>query len=153
MWTNLTWSCLFTATYFMTYHSVCKTNEDYISALRWARNISANITRTMNNWPWRNVSEPEPNWEDPTADDRIKHKVFPYRWVWGCRIVRGGGGFKGSYLCYMQVGNATGCHAGHQDVSRYSTRGESEASIVHKRGIHPGFETQGRHHQMSKTEV
>ena len=72
---------MFTATYFMTYHSVCKTNDDYISALRWARNISANITRTMNNWPWNNVSEPEPNWEDPTADERIKHKVFPYRWV------------------------------------------------------------------------
>ena len=81
---TLTWCWLFTATYFMTYHSMCKTNEDYISALRWARNISANITRTMNNWPWRNVSEPEPNWEDPTADDRIKHKVFPYRW--GCRV-------------------------------------------------------------------
>ena len=49
----------------MTYHSVCKTNDDYISALRWARNISANITRTMNNWPWNNVSEPEPKLGGP----------------------------------------------------------------------------------------
>ena len=44
-------------------------------------------------------------------------------------------------------------------VSRCRTRGESEDSIVHKwqrhasEGIHPGFKTQGRHHQNSKTGV
>ena len=31
-----------------------------------------------------------------------------------------------SYLCYMDVGLAIGCHAGYQNVSRYRTRGESE---------------------------
>ena len=37
-----------------------------------------------------------------------------------------------SYLCYMHVGNAIDCHAGHQEVSRQHTRGESEATIVHR---------------------
>ena len=31
-----------------------------------------------------------------------------------------------SYLCYMDVGLAIGCHAGYQNVSRCRTRGESE---------------------------
>ena len=65
----------------MTYHTVCKTNDDFINALKWARNITANITRTMNHWPWNNVSDSEPNWEDPTSDDRVTHYVYPYRYV------------------------------------------------------------------------
>ncbi len=69
----------FAATYFMTYHRVCKTNEDFINALRSARKIAANITRSMNHWPWHNYTQDEPDWEDPTADKRITHKVFPYR--------------------------------------------------------------------------
>ena len=46
-----------------------------------------------------------------------------------------------------------------QEVSRCSTRGEFEESIayrrrsIQKKGIHPSFETQGRHHQKSKTGV
>ena len=35
-----------------------------------------------------------------------------------------------SYLCYLHVANATGCHAGCQEVSRCLTRGESEESIA-----------------------
>ena len=34
-----------------------------------------------------------------------------------------------SYLCYIHVGNVTDCHAGHQEVSRYHTRGELAESI------------------------
>ncbi|CAG5121501.1 unnamed protein product [Candidula unifasciata] len=36
------------ASYFMTYHSVLKTSEDYIAALKNAREISDNITRSLN---------------------------------------------------------------------------------------------------------
>ena len=49
------------------------------------------------------------------------------------------------------------CHAGCQEVSRCHTRGESEDSVAHRRrstqtrGSKPGFETQGRCHQKSKT--
>ncbi len=66
----------------MTYHSVCRKDADYVSALSWAREISANITRTMNHWPWYNHSAEgatEPDWDDPTGDERIENKVFPYR--------------------------------------------------------------------------
>ena len=48
------------------------------------------------------------------------------------------------------------CHAGCQEVSRCRTRGESEDSFADRhasKGIHPGFETQGSHHQRSKIEV
>ena len=51
----------------------------------------------------------------------------------------------------------TDCHAGHQGVSRFCTRGESEEWHVGKKackqGIHPSFKIQGRHHQRSKTGV
>ncbi|XP_046362428.2 NPC intracellular cholesterol transporter 1-like [Haliotis rufescens] len=36
------------ATYFMTYHTILKTNNDYISALKMAREIASNITRDQN---------------------------------------------------------------------------------------------------------
>ena len=42
------------------------------------------------------------------------------------------------------------------EVIRCYTRGESEECIgeeAHKYGIHPGFDTQGRHHQKSKTGI
>ena len=48
------------------------------------------------------------------------------------------------------------CHADLYTVSRCCTRGESEDHTGEKacrKGIHPGFETQGRHHQKSKTGV
>ena len=43
-------------------------------------------------------------------------------------------------------------------ASRCHSRDESEKSlhigdITHKQGIHPGFKSQGRHHQKSKTRV
>ena len=49
-----------------------------------------------------------------------------------------------------------GCNAGFQEASGYYTSGEFEESIlykgdeVRKRGILPGFETQGGHHQKFK---
>ena len=39
-----------------------------------------------------------------------------------------------SNLCYMHVGNATGCHAYCQDVSRCHIRDESKATIVYRQG-------------------
>ena len=47
------------------------------------------------------------------------------------------------------------CHADLCTVSRCHTRGESEDHKVRKyaKGIHPGFETQGRHHPKSKTGI
>ena len=58
-----------------------------------------------------------------------------------------------SYLGSLHVGNLTGTHAACQMVSRCHTRGKSEESVACKWGIHPGFETQCRHHQKSKTGV
>ena len=48
--------------------------------------------------------------------------------------------------------------AGHQEVSRCCTRGEFKESVAHRWGSTqvrdpPGFETQGRHHQKSKTGI
>ena len=50
------------------------------------------------------------------------------------------------------------CHDGCQEVKRCCTRGESEESLhscdkTRKWTIHSGIETQGRHHQKSKTRV
>ena len=58
----------------------------------------------------------------------------------------------------MHVGNATGYHAGRQEVGRCRTRGESEASLAYRRGstikgFIPGLETQDRCHQKSKKGV
>ncbi|KAK7086013.1 NPC intracellular cholesterol transporter 1 [Halocaridina rubra] len=47
------------ASYFMTYHTILKSSEDYYSALKWARKVSDNITKTISK-----------------ADKAIK--VFPY---------------------------------------------------------------------------
>ena len=53
-----------------------------------------------------------------------------------------------SYLFSTHVGSMTDCHAGHQGVSRFCTRGESEEWHVGKKackqGIHPSFKIQGR---------
>ena len=38
----------FSATYFMTYTSVCKTSADYITALKEAREIAKNISKDIN---------------------------------------------------------------------------------------------------------
>lgn len=50
------------ASYFMTYHTILKTSKDYYEALEWARDISENITNTLNE------GQKEPVYE-----------VFPYR--------------------------------------------------------------------------
>ena len=41
--------CLFyiSASYIMTYHTVLKTSDDFISALRWARRLAANVSAVM----------------------------------------------------------------------------------------------------------
>lgn len=60
---NETLHCYFipvSASYFMTYHTILKTSEDYINALKDAREISDNITKTLNK-------------------DGGHYKVFPYR--------------------------------------------------------------------------
>ena len=41
-------SICFAATYFMTYHSVCKNSSDYIKALKESRTIAKNITKAYN---------------------------------------------------------------------------------------------------------
>jgi hypothetical protein len=52
----------FSATYFMTYHSIMKDNKDYISGLKEARKIADNMTTMLKMRTGGN----------PT-------KVFPYR--------------------------------------------------------------------------
>ena len=56
-----------------------------------------------------------------------------------------------SKVIYFETGLSF--NAARQEVSRCSTRGESEESIACKWTIHPGFEIQGRSHQKSKTGV
>ncbi|KAL8625091.1 hypothetical protein ACOMHN_030726 [Nucella lapillus] len=56
------------ATYFMTYHTVLKTSADYIDALRQARELSANVTKTLG---FMNLS-------DPDAANPQLPEVFPY---------------------------------------------------------------------------
>lgn len=51
------------ASYFMTYHTILKTSEDYYEALRWARKVAANITDTINA-------------DNGVASQEVK--VFPY---------------------------------------------------------------------------
>ena len=64
-----------------------------------------------------------------------------YRFIWGnsksqtCKRQKyESNRILASYLCYTHVGNATNCLAGHQEVSRCCTRGESEESVAHRRG-------------------
>lgn len=51
------------ASYFMTYHTILKTSRDYYEALLWARQVSDNITQSINS-----------GGTEPTVE------VFPYRW-------------------------------------------------------------------------
>ncbi len=63
------------ATYFMTYHTVCKTNSDYIEALRYARELADNLTLALNHWPGDNTSDIYNNMTNANEHE----KVFPYR--------------------------------------------------------------------------
>lgn len=58
------------ATYFMTYHTVLKTSKDYIEALAQARQISANISKTLAKM---NVTE-----YNGDNDGQSLQEVFPY---------------------------------------------------------------------------
>lgn len=53
------------ASYFMSYHSILKTSEDYYEAMRYARNLSANITDMINA-------------KLKDKDDNSTVEVFPY---------------------------------------------------------------------------
>lgn len=59
------------ATYFMTYHSVLKTSQNFTGALRYARELGDNITRSM--LEQSNTSDVVPHFHTCTA------RVFPYR--------------------------------------------------------------------------
>lgn len=50
------------ATYFMTYHTVLKTSADFIDAMKKARVIADNITKSM-------------------STEEKNYRVFPYRYV------------------------------------------------------------------------
>jgi len=58
------------ATYFMTYHSVLKTSQDFTSALRYARALGDNITHVFEQ---TNTSDVVPRFQNLTS------RVFPYR--------------------------------------------------------------------------
>ncbi|KAK7091360.1 NPC intracellular cholesterol transporter 1-like [Littorina saxatilis] len=58
------------ATYFMTYHTVLKTSQDYIDALRQAREIGANITKSLKLMHIKEHSH--------SSDDDSLLEVFPY---------------------------------------------------------------------------
>ena len=53
------------ASYFMAYHGILKTSEDFYMALHWARKLSANMTAVLTE----------------AANDGRTHEVYPYRWV------------------------------------------------------------------------
>jgi len=40
---------MFLASYFMSYHTILKTSDDYVAALKSAREIADNITKTIGN--------------------------------------------------------------------------------------------------------
>ena len=59
-------------------------------------------------------------------------------------------------------GEAISCHAGHQEVGRYYTRGESQGIFITftymllpsaNKTAHSSFETQRKCHQKSRTEI
>ena len=64
------------ATYFMTYHSVLKTSQNFTDALRYARRLGDNITRMFE----------QTNASDTVQQSNATHfrnctsRVFPYRW-------------------------------------------------------------------------
>ena len=55
------------ASYFMAYHGILKTSEDFYSALHWARQLSDNMTAVLTE----------------AAGDGRTHEVYPYRSVHG----------------------------------------------------------------------
>ena len=62
------------ATYFMTYHSVLKTSQDFTDALRYARELGDNITYTFGH---TNGSDTEHSNADNFRS--LVSRVFPYR--------------------------------------------------------------------------
>jgi len=62
------------ASYFMTYHTVLKTSQNFTDALRFAREIGDNLTKAL----IQNTQRGESN---DTAFFNVTQKVFPYRSV------------------------------------------------------------------------
>jgi len=63
------------ATYFMTYHSVLKTSQDFTSALRYARALGDNITRMFEQTNASSVVLQGSS----THFSNLTSRVFPYR--------------------------------------------------------------------------
>ena len=71
---------LLLATYFMTYHTVLKTSDDFVGALRYARDLGDNITRIIAEWNMNKTKEAAVE-SGSTGFTNLTEKVFPYRWV------------------------------------------------------------------------
>jgi len=65
------------ATYFMTYHSVLKTSQDFTDALRYARELSDNITDSLGHTNGSGVVDVERS--NATHFRVLTPRVFPYR--------------------------------------------------------------------------
>jgi len=65
------------ATYFMTYHSVLKTSQDFTDALRYARELGDNITDTLGHANGSGFVEVEHS--NATQFRVLTPRVFPYR--------------------------------------------------------------------------
>ena len=62
---------------------------------------------------------------------------------WGSSMLHPG--LSPTNVCTQMCGSKWfSCHTGHQEVIRCHTRGETEVTKYASKGIHPGFETQGR---------
>ena len=75
----------FAATYFMTYHTVTKTSADYIKALRYAWELSDNITYDLNHW--HHVTS------ELDATEEKQEKVMAYRWDHNVNSLTWAGGY------------------------------------------------------------
>jgi len=63
------------ATYFMTYHSVLKTSQDFTNALRYARELGDNITESFEDTNTSDIVGPG----NVTHFQNCTSRVFPYR--------------------------------------------------------------------------
>ncbi|ESN97392.1 hypothetical protein HELRODRAFT_102116 [Helobdella robusta] len=63
------------ASYFMTYHKVLNSSQDFIGALKYARELGENITKSIHNW---NNTELYAGKSDQTKSRNISQSVFPY---------------------------------------------------------------------------
>ena len=69
---------IFPATYFMTYHTILRTSDDFKEALKYSRDLSDKITRQINNWKEENETN-DRTFQDQIKMGNISESVFPYR--------------------------------------------------------------------------